>query len=102
VETSGAYALTGTWDWITLSPKKFKAARSDVFEKADELKVIVFHKSDLQWAEEQATLMNKKNQLFLQAEWEKKELMNSLIIDYITGNPKWKISVQIHKYLGVS
>jgi len=102
IETSGAHPLSGTWDWITLSPKKFKSARSEVFAQADELKVIVFHKSDLEWAEVQSKKMTENACLFLQAEWDKRDEISPLVVAYITQHPQWRLSVQIHKYLGVS
>jgi len=101
VETSGAYPLTGKWDWICLSPKKFKEAREEYFEVADELKIIVFNKSDFAWAEKYASLVSDKCKLFLQPEWEKEKEMLPHVIDYVKENPKWCISLQLHKYLNV-
>ena len=101
IETSGAYPLTGTWDWVCLSPKKFKAPHPSVFEKADELKIIVFNKSDFDWAEEHAAKVNGKCELFLQPEWSKEKEMLPLIINYVKKNPKWKVSLQIHKYMNI-
>lgn len=101
LETSGAYEITGEWDWITFSPKKFKAPVPSVYAKAHELKVIVFNKSDLDWAEKHAALVNRNSLLYLQPEWDKRELMQPLIFDYVRQNPTWRISVQTHKYLGV-
>jgi len=102
IETSGAYPLTGSWDWVCLSPKKFKAPVSSVYAQAQELKVIVFNKSDFEWAEEQASLIGKDCILFLQPEWSKEKEMLPLIVDYVKKNPRWKISLQIHKYMGIS
>lgn len=101
VETSGAYELKGEYDWICLSPKKFKKPISSVIERANELKIIVFNKSDVKWAEEHAAQVPKECKLYMQAEWEKKEEMYPLVLDYITQHPQWRISVQTHKYLGV-
>jgi len=101
IETSGAYPLTGSWDWVCLSPKKFKAPHSSVFEKANELKIIVFNKSDFDWAEEHAAKVNSACELFLQPEWSKEKEMLPLIIDYVKKNPKWKVSLQIHKYMNI-
>lgn len=101
IETSGAYPLTGTWDWVCLSPKKFKAPHPSVFEKADELKIIVFNKSDFDWAEEHAAKVSGKCELFLQPEWSKEKEMLPLIINYVKKNPKWKVSLQIHKYMNI-
>jgi len=102
IETSGAHPLTGTWDWICLSPKKFKAPLPQLFEVADELKIIVFNKNDLKWAETNAAKVSPKCKLYLQPEWSKKELITPLIIDYVKENPQWEISLQIHKYLNVA
>jgi organic radical activating enzyme len=102
IETSGAYPLTGKWDWICLSPKKFKAPVDSVFTQADELKIIVFNKSDFEWAEKHAALVNPTCELYLQPEWSKEKEMTPLIIEYVKKNPKWKISLQIHKYMGIS
>ncbi|EFK55839.1 7-carboxy-7-deazaguanine synthase QueE [Sphingobacterium spiritivorum] len=101
LETSGAYPLSGHWDWICLSPKKFKAPRPDVLANAGELKVIVFNKSDFQWAEEHARLVSDTCKLYLQPEWSKAAEMTPLIIDYVMANPKWEISLQTHKYLNI-
>jgi organic radical activating enzyme len=101
LETSGAYEITGKWDWITFSPKKFKSPVDSSYEKANELKVIVFHKSDLVWAESHAAKVGENCLLYLQPEWDKRESMQPLIFDYVRKNPKWRISIQTHKYLGV-
>ncbi|MCL7989134.1 7-carboxy-7-deazaguanine synthase QueE [Sphingobacterium sp. lm-10] len=101
METSGAYPLSGQWDWICLSPKKFKAPRKDVLDAAGELKVIVFNKSDFQWAEEHAAQVGPSCKLYLQPEWSKAAEMTPLIIDYVMNNPKWEISLQTHKYLNI-
>jgi len=101
IETSGAYPLSGHWDWICLSPKKFKAPRKDVLDAAGELKVIVFNKSDFAWAEEHASKVGPDCKLYLQPEWSKAAEMAPLIIDYVKNNPKWEISLQTHKYLNI-
>lgn len=101
IETSGTNTLTGEFDWITFSPKKFKAPLSEYFAKSHELKVIVYHKSDLIWAEELASQMPATTSLYLQAEWEKREQMTPLIFDHVIKNPRWRVGVQIHKYMGV-
>lgn len=101
IETSGAYPLSGHWDWICLSPKKFKAPRKDVLDAAGELKVIVFNKSDFAWAEEHAAQVGPDCKLYLQPEWSKAAEMTPLIIDYVKNNPKWEISLQTHKYLNI-
>ncbi|HEX7365525.1 MAG TPA: 7-carboxy-7-deazaguanine synthase QueE [Pelobium sp.] len=101
IETSGAYPLSGDWDWICLSPKKFKAPRKDIAPLAHELKVIVFNKSDFLWAEEHAALVSPTCKLYLQPEWSKSAEMTPLIIDYVMNNPKWEISLQTHKFLNI-
>jgi len=101
IETSGAYELTGTWDWICLSPKKNKLPKSEVYENANELKVIVYNKHDLIFAEEQASLVNANCILYLQPEWSVREKVTPLIVDYVMQNPKWKVSLQTHKYLNI-
>lgn len=101
VETSGSNTLTGSWDWICLSPKKRKPPSDEVYLRANELKVIVFNKHDLIYAEEQSKKVNKKCILFLQPEWDKKDEMLPIIVDHIKKNDKWKISLQTHKYLKI-
>ena len=101
LETSGAYPLTGSWDWICLSPKKFKAPLPGILLKADELKVVIFNRSDLEWAEKYAAQVSANCKLYLQPEWDKAAQMTPLIIDYIKANPKWELSLQIHKYINV-
>lgn len=101
IETSGAYPLTGTWDWICLSPKKNKLPTQAVYHNANELKVIIYNKHDFIFAEEQAAQVNKEAILFLQPEWSKKEEMTPLIVDYVMQNPKWRVSLQTHKYLNI-
>ncbi len=101
METSGAYSLSGTWDWICLSPKKTKLPVDDVYAAADELKIVLYNKHDFQFAEEQASKVNKDAVLFLQPEWSKHEEITPLIIDYVMKNPKWRISLQTHKYLNI-
>lgn len=101
IETSGVYPLTGTWDWICFSPKKFKAPDPSIFKQANELKVIVYNKSDVSWAEEFAGKVNTNCKLFLQPEWSKEKEMLPLIIEYVKANPKWEVSLQIHKYMNI-
>jgi len=101
IETSGAYSFSGNWDWFCLSPKKTKLPLEEVYKEADELKIIIFNKSDFKFAEEQAAKVGSKCELFLQPEWSKKEKMTELIVDYVMKNPKWKISLQTHKYLNI-
>tara|TARA_R110000787_G_scaffold105825_13_gene213407 strand:+ start:1319 stop:1948 length:630 start_codon:yes stop_codon:yes gene_type:complete len=101
IETSGAYSFSGTWDWFCLSPKKTKLPLEEVYKEADELKMIIHNKSDFQFAEDHAAKVGEKCELFLQPEWSKKEQMTTLIVDYVMKNPKWKISLQTHKYLNI-
>ena len=101
IETSGAYPLTGDWHWICLSPKKNKTPLEEYFEKADELKVIIYNRSDFQWAEHHASRVSEKCKLYLQVEWSKREVMTPLLVDYVKNNPKWEISIQTHKYINV-
>ena len=101
IETSGAYSFSGVWDWFCLSPKKTKLPLDEVYKEANELKMIIFNKSDFKFAEEQAAKVGVNCELFLQPEWSKKEKMTELIVDYVMKNPKWKISLQTHKYLNI-
>jgi 7-carboxy-7-deazaguanine synthase len=101
IETSGVYPLTGIWDWVCFSPKKFKLPHESIYAKANELKVIVYNRSDFFWAEEHASHVSADCELFLQPEWSKEKEMVPLIIEYVKANPKWKVSLQIHKYMNI-
>ncbi len=101
IETSGSSPLSGNWDWICLSPKKFKEPLLEVIEKANELKIVVFNKTDFEWAEKYAALVNEKCILYLQPEWDKSTQMLPQIIEYVKLNPKWKISLQTHKFMKI-
>lgn len=101
LETSGAHPLSGHWDWICLSPKKFKAPLDTVLFAAHELKVVVYHSSDLVWAEEHAKKVSPSCKLYLQPEWSKREKITPLLLDYIKENPQWELSLQVHKYLNI-
>lgn len=101
IETSGAYTLSGNWDWVCLSPKKNKLPTQTVYDNAHELKMIIHNKHDFIFSEEQAELVNADAILFLQPEWSKKEEMTPLIVDYVMKNPKWRVSLQTHKYLNI-
>jgi len=101
IETSGAYALKGNIDWVTLSPKKFKAPLMECMERADELKVVVYNKTDFEWAEHHAKKVGRDCKLYLQPEWSKRELINPLIIKYIQQHPQWQLSLQTHKYINI-
>jgi 7-carboxy-7-deazaguanine synthase len=101
IETSGAYPLSGSWDWFCLSPKKNKLPTAEAYARADELKMIVYNKDDLRFAEEQAAKVGQECKLFLQPEWSKRERVMPLLVDYVLNNPKWKVSLQTHKYLNI-
>jgi 7-carboxy-7-deazaguanine synthase len=101
IETSGSHPLSGQWDWICLSPKKFKAPLPEVVPYANELKVVVFNKTDFAWAEKYAALVHSNCKLYLQPEWDRAAVVTPLIIDYIKANPRWALSLQVHKYINV-
>ncbi len=101
VETSGAYPLTGNWDWICLSPKKYSPPTGEIYARAHELKVIIQHPGDLEWAERNAALVSKDCQLFLQPEWSKSEEMMDTLTQYVMKHPEWRISLQSHKYMKI-
>jgi|SRR6476661_922612 len=101
LETSGAYPLTGEWDWICLSPKKFKAPLQEVLSHAHELKVVVFNNSDFAWAEEHAAQVPAAARLYLQPEWSRAARVTPAIIDYVKLHPRWQVSLQTHKYLDI-
>jgi organic radical activating enzyme len=101
IETSGCYELKGQIDWYCFSPKKFKAPVEDAYLKANELKVIISHPSDFEWAEQHAAKVSKDCKLYLQPEWSKQERFLSKIIDYVKENPNWNISLQTHKYMNI-
>ena len=101
IETSGAHPLSGGWDWICLSPKKFKAPLPEILPLANELKVVVFNQSDLAWAEQYAAMVSPSCKLYLQPEWDKAAIATPMIIEYIKQHPQWELSLQIHKYINV-
>lgn len=101
IETSGVYPLTGVWHWICFSPKKFKKPTEEIYKQAHELKIVVYNQHDLKWAEEHANKVNSDCLLYLQPEWEREQEVLPIIIDYVKANPKWKISMQTHKYMGI-
>ncbi len=101
LETSGAWPLSGEWDWICLSPKKFRAPLPEILPLANELKIVVYNKSDLPWAEEWAAQTAPGCKLFLQPEWSRTEESTPMIIDYIKEHPHWEFSLQLHKYIHV-
>ncbi len=101
IETSGAHEVSGTWDWITFSPKKFKAPLNDTIVCANELKVVIYNKSDFEWAEKFATQVSNNCLLYMQPEWSRSAEMNPLIVEYIKSHPQWALSLQTHKYLDI-
>ncbi|NOX47434.1 MAG: 7-carboxy-7-deazaguanine synthase QueE [Chlorobi bacterium] len=101
LETSGSHPLSGQWDWICLSPKKYKPPLNEIYTKADELKVIIQSKGDFDWAEKNAERMSEDCVLYLQPEWSKRNDIMEPIIDYAMKNPKWQVSLQSHKYMGI-
>ncbi|MDD2982127.1 MAG: 7-carboxy-7-deazaguanine synthase QueE [Crocinitomicaceae bacterium] len=101
IETSGCYPLKGAIQWYCFSPKKFKAPCEEAYEKASEMKVIIFNKSDFKWAEEHAAKLNSACVLYLQPEWSKEAQILPLIIEYVKLNPKWRVSLQTHKYMDI-
>ena len=101
LETSGAYPLSGHWDWICLSPKKFKAPLPELVNYANELKVVIYHPSDFEWAEKYAAQLPAGARRYLQPEWDKRAIVLPLIIEYIKQHPEWELSAQLHKYIDV-
>ena len=101
IETSGAHPITGTWDWVCLSPKKFKSPVEDIFPHVHELKVVIYNKHDFEWAETHASKLLPGTILYLQPEWSREKEMLPLIIDYVKQHPQWRISLQVHKYMQI-
>jgi len=102
IETSGTHPLTGDFDWICFSPKRFKKPLEEFYEKADELKIIIFHENDFRWAESHAAKIKKLNcKLLLQPEWDQQATVLPQIIDYVKAHPQWRISLQTHKYMNI-
>ncbi len=101
IETSGSHFLSGTWDWICVSPKKFKAPLPEILPLANELKIIIYNKHDFKWAEQFVSKLSSSCKLYLQPEWENAAIVTPLIVDYIKKNPAWELSLQIHKYINV-
>ena len=101
LETSGAHDISGNWDWICLSPKRKKLPKPKIYKLADELKIIIYNKHDLKFAEEQASKVSEKCKLFIQPEWKRFDKNKDFIIDFIKENPKWQISLQLHKFMNV-
>ena len=101
IETSGAHPLSGEWHWICFSPKKFRAPLPEIYDRADELKVIVYNRHDLEWALEHASRVRSGCLLYLQPEWDRREVVMPLVTAHVQAHPEWRISLQTHKYLGI-
>ncbi len=101
IETSGAYPLTGTWDWICLSPKKTMPPKDEIYNNAHELKIIVYNKHDFEWEKQEAEKVNEKCIMYLQPEWSKRNEMMPLIVDFVKENTNWRVSLQSHKYMNI-
>ena len=101
IETSGSSPMSGKWDWVCLSPKKFKAPLTESIQAASELKVVIFNKHDFEWAETYAKQVAPNCKLYLQPEWDKSNEITPLVIEYIKAHPKWELSAQLHKYIQV-
>lgn len=101
IETSGVYPISGKWDWVCFSPKKFQTPADSIYTHADELKVVIYHRSDFEFAEKHAALVNTDCHLLLQPEWSKQAEILPLIIEYVKENPKWKVSLQTHKFMEI-
>ncbi|MBR3550376.1 MAG: 7-carboxy-7-deazaguanine synthase QueE [Bacteroidales bacterium] len=101
LETSGSEPLSGDWDWICLSPKYGAAPKPEVYAKANELKVIIGCEEDFAWAEENATKVSKQCLLYLQPDWNRCNVIMSRLVNYVLENPKWRVSLQSHKYMQI-
>jgi organic radical activating enzyme len=101
IETSGAYPLSGEWDWVCVSPKRQKPPLKEMYLRADELKVIIFKDEDFEWAEASSLHVREDCKLYLQPEWSNSQEMSTKIVSYIKKNPRWNLSVQMHKYLQI-
>ncbi len=101
IETSGAHKLTGEWDWICLSPKRNQPPLAEIYKKANELKVIIYEEEDLLWAEESAAKVNSNCLLYLQPEWSRHKEWTPRLVDYVKQKPKWRISIQSHKFMRI-
>lgn len=101
LETAGVYDITGSWDWICISPKKFKSPLQSELLKADELKVVIVNKSDFKWADDNSKSVNSDCKLYIQPEWDKSEKVLDSIHNYVKDFPQWRISLQTHKYMNI-
>ena len=101
IETSGTHPLTGSWDWVTFSPKRFKAPLDAIYAQADELKVIVVNRQDLEWGREHAARLEAPARLYFQPEWDRRAQVLDYTVAFVQENTEWRISLQTHKYLGL-
>lgn len=101
IETSGTHPLTGSWDWVTFSPKRFKAPLDAIYAQTDELKVIVVNRQDLEWGREHAARLEAPARLYFQPEWDRREQVLDYTVAFVQENTEWRISLQTHKYLGL-
>ena len=101
IETSGTHLLTGSWDWVTFSPKRFKAPLDEIYGQSNELKVIVVNRHDLMWGQEHADRLTTEARLYFQPEWDRREQVLDYTVAFVQENPEWRISLQTHKYLGL-
>ena len=101
LETSGTHPLTGDWHHVCFSPKKFKPPVPGFHQHADELKVIVVNRHDLAWADTHGALVRPECACFLQPEWDRREAVMPLIVEKVKADPRWRISLQIHKTLNI-
>lgn len=101
LETAGAHVLTGDWDWICVSPKRFKKAKPEILVKANELKVVISRENDFRFAEKNAAMCSEDCMLYIQPEWDVNEELMPSMINYVKEHPNWRLTLQIHKYLGV-
>ena len=101
IETSGTHPLTGSWDWVTFSPKRFKAPLEAIYAQTDELKVIVVNRQDLEWGVEHASRLQTDTRLYFQPEWDRREQVLDYTVAFVQENTEWRISLQTHKYLGL-
>lgn len=101
IETSGTHELSGEFDWVCLSPKKFKPAIDSIYKKADELKIVIANRNDFKWAESHREKVSKNCKVYLQTEWSRRDKLTPKIVDYVKENPNWQISIQTHKYISI-
>lgn len=101
IETSGTHALTGMWDWVTFSPKRFKAPLDSIYDQTDELKVIVVNRKDLEWGRDHAARLTQPARLYFQPEWDRRDQVLEYTVEYVQAHPEWRIGLQTHKYLGL-